>query len=107
MTSCLFDALTPPQLDARPNTHRGATYDALKIHCLRRWQWKREVERTADNLLHARDSSRNPEQESAGRNIRHVRESLRAHGWTVLDERGRVCLCRDDEVDSMLEVLGE
>lgn len=105
--SDLFTAPVPPDLSCAVNSHRGTTYDALKSIALRKWSWKREVERMSDGLLRARtNGERQPEQESAGRNIRHVRTLLNGTGWTVLDEAGHVCLCQESEVAAMLLELG-
>ena len=62
----------------------------------------------SDGLLRGRTAGeRQPEQESAGRNIRHVRTVLLGTGWTVLDTEGKVNLCQQHEADAMLVRLAE
>ena len=108
MIDDLFSAPVPPDNPCDHKSHRGCVYDALVSLACCRWTWKREVEQMADGLILGRSSgARNPEQESAGRNIRHVRKLLAGTGWTVLDEAGRVCLCRDVDVAMMQTKLEE
>ena len=96
MSDDLFSAPVPPDNPCDRKSHRGCCYDALASLACYRWAWKRQVEQLSDGLLRGRtNGDRNPEQESAGRNIPHVRKLLAdaGTGWTVLDEAGRVCLC--------------
>lgn len=104
----LFAGPQPPALPYKVATGKWAAYFAMRNRCFLRWAWKEDVEKTADNLMRAHDVNRNPERESAGRNMRHVRADLEPKGWTVLDDKGRVCLCptheramREKELETM------
>lgn len=106
----LFDAPVPPANRHDDDTAVGCVFDALRELANRRWAWKRSVEVFADNLLRTRCPDRRQELESIGRNVRHVRHGLERHpatGWTVLDDSGRLCLCREQERAAMMVLLND
>jgi len=103
--SDLFMPPDPPENPYKPTAVTGdACYAALVELALCRWCWQTRYEEMVVGLCLGTNGT-HPTGETVGRYLRFLAEKLQPEGWTVLNAKGRVCLCPAEKEVEMMKRL--